>query len=279
METTGMQSELSLNTSQVQGILVGFIRDEVHNTGLRHGIIGLSGGIDSTLSAFLTAQALGKENVLGVIMPYRTSDPQSRADAEMIVDTLGIRSEIVDISPMVDAYLSRYGDSGRVRSGNVMARQRMIVLYDLSTREHGLVIGTSNKTETLLGYTTIYGDNACAINPLGDLYKTQVWQLAEAVGVPKGIIEKPPSADLWTGQTDEGELGFSYRDVDRLLYYMIDERRTPEELEQMGFAGEFITSVREIIRRTQFKRRPPIIAKVSHRTVNLDFRYARDWGI
>ncbi len=279
METTAAQSELSLNTDQVRQIVVGFVRDEVHNTGLRRGIIGLSGGVDSTLSAFLAAEALGTENVLGVIMPYRESNPQSQADAEKVVNVLGIRSEVVDISPMVDAYLSRYSDPGRIRSGNVMARQRMIVLYDLSTREQGLVIGTSNKTETLLGYTTLYGDNACAINPLGDLYKTQVWQLAAAMGIPREIIEKPPSADLWKGQTDEGELGFTYREVDRLLYYMIDERRTPEELEQMGFPHKFITSVRTVIRKTQFKRRPPIVAKVSHRTVNLDFRYARDWGI
>lgn len=279
METTAAQSELSLNTDQVRQIVVGFVRDEVHNTGLRRGIIGLSGGVDSTLSAFLAAEALGTENILGVIMPYRESNPQSQADAERVVNVLGIRSEVVDISPMVDAYLSRYSDPGRIRSGNVMARQRMIVLYDLSTREQGLVIGTSNKTETLLGYTTLYGDNACAINPLGDLYKTQVWQLAAAMGIPREIIEKPPSADLWKGQTDEGELGFTYREVDRLLYYMIDERRTPEELEQMGFPHKFITSVRTVIRKTQFKRRPPIVAKVSHRTVNLDFRYARDWGI
>ncbi len=279
METTAAQSELSLNTDQVRQIVVGFVRDEVHNTGLRRGIIGLSGGVDSTLSAFLAAEALGTENILGVIMPYRESNPQSQADAERVVNVLGIRSEVVDISPMVDAYLSRYSDPGRIRSGNVMARQRMIVLYDLSTREQWLVIGTSNKTETLLGYTTLYGDNACAINPLGDLYKTQVWQLAAAMGIPREIIEKPPSADLWKGQTDEGELGFTYREVDRLLYYMIDERRTPEELEQMGFPHKFITSVRTVIRKTQFKRRPPIVAKVSHRTVNLDFRYARDWGI
>jgi NAD+ synthase len=279
METTAAQSELSLNSDQVRRILVGFVRDGVHNTGLRRGIVGLSGGIDSTLSAFLAAEALGKENVLGVIMPFRESNPQSQADAEKVVNVLGIQSEIVDISPMVDAYLSRYADPGRVRSGNVMARQRMIVLYDLSIREKGLVIGTSNKTETLLGYTTLYGDNACAINPLGDLYKTQVWQLAAAIGVPGEIIEKTPSADLWKGQTDEGELGFTYREVDRLLYYMVDERRTDGELGQMGFPREFITSVQTIIRKTQFKRRPPIIAKISHRTVNLDFRYARDWGI
>jgi NAD+ synthase len=160
-----------------------------------------------------------------------------------------------------------------------MARQRMIVLYDVSAREKALVIGTSNKTEILLGYGTLHGDLACAVNPLGDLYKTQVWQLAAAMGVPKEIVEKEPSADLWEGQTDEGEFGFTYRDVDRLLYAMVDDRRTPEEIAAMGFDPAFVRRVAEMIRRFQFKRRPPVIAKVSHRTVNVDFRYARDWGI
>ncbi|HYQ87890.1 MAG TPA: NAD(+) synthase, partial [Bacteroidota bacterium] len=159
------------------------------------------------------------------------------------------------------------------------ARERMIILYDLSARERALVIGTSNKTEVMLGYGTQYGDTACAINPLGDLYKTQVWQLAEAAGVPKKIVEKKPTADLWAGQTDEGELGFSYKLVDRLLYAMIDERRNDEELNELGFEEHFIEKVRQLVQRNQFKRRPPIIAKVSHRTVNIDFRYPRDWGI
>jgi NAD+ synthase len=160
-----------------------------------------------------------------------------------------------------------------------MARQRMIVLYDVSAREKGLVLGTSNKTEFLLGYGTLFGDMASAINPLGDLYKTQVWQLAAALGVPAGIVEKKPTADLWSGQTDEGEFGFSYGDVDRLLFAMIDERRSGLELEAMGFDGRFVRTVQTMIKRSQFKRRPPVVAKVSHRTVNVDFRYARDWGI
>ena len=166
----------------------------------------------------------------------------------------------------------------RIRIGNVMARIRMTVLYDLSARENGLVIGTGNKTESLLGYTTHYGDNACAINPMGDLYKTQVWQLAESLGVPKKIIEKKPTADLWVGQTDEGELGFSYRHVDKLLYQMIDERRSDEELKEYGFEENLIKKVRNLVQRSQYKRRPPTVAKVSYRTVNIDFRYPRDWG-
>jgi NAD+ synthase len=279
VETTGIQSELSLNTGQVRSLLVGFLRDEIRNTGNEKAVIGLSGGVDSALSAFLSAEALGSENVLAVLMPYKTSNPQSRIDAERVVRALGIRSQIVDISPMVDAFAATVGDGDRMRLGNVMARQRMIVLYNLSAKEKALVVGTGNKTETLLGYTTLFGDNACAINPLGDLYKTQVWDLARAVGVPGEIVEKQPSADLWEGQTDEGELGFSYREVDRLLYYMVDERRTPAELESLGFGKALIATVSTIIRKSQFKRRLPLIAKVSHRTVNLDFRYVRDWGI
>jgi NAD+ synthase len=167
----------------------------------------------------------------------------------------------------------------RLRAGNVMARQRMIILYDVSAREKGLVLGTSNKTEFLLGYGTLFGDMASAINPLGDLYKTQVWQLAAALGVPDRIVGKKPTADLWSGQTDEGELGFSYAEVDRLLYAMIDERRSDEELGAMGFDARFVRTVQTMVQKSQFKRRPPVVAKISHRTVNVDFRYARDWGI
>ena len=167
----------------------------------------------------------------------------------------------------------------RLRAGNVMARQRMIVLYDRSMRDQALVIGTSNKTELLLGYGTMFGDLASAINPIGDLYKTQVWQLAEALGVPRAIVEKKPSADLWEGQTDEGELGFTYKDVDRLLFQMVDQRRTDQEFSALGFSPDFVRTVRSKIRRSQFKRRLPIIAKISTRTINVDFRYPRDWGI
>lgn len=280
MEISGPSAaNLKLNSGLVQKLLTTFIRDEVTAAGFSKGIVGISGGVDSALVAFLTTTALGKENVLGVLMPYRTSASDSTRDAQQVVERLGIRSETVDISPMVDAYLAGRGDPDNVRKGNVMARQRMIVLYDLSARERALVIGTSNKTEILLGYGTQFGDTACAINPVGDLYKTQIWQLAEEIGVPHAIVAKNPTADLWTGQTDEGELGFTYARVDQLLFFMIDERRSDEELLARGFEKEFIAKVRALVQRNQFKRRPPIIAKVSHRTVNVDFRYARDWGV
>jgi NAD+ synthase len=258
---------------------VKFLRDESHHAGFTRGVVGLSGGVDSAVVAFLAAEALGKENVRGVLMPYRTSNPQSRADAELVARSLGIQTETVDISPMVDAYLKGRPDADRVRRGNVMARQRMIILYDISSRDGALVLGTSNKTEILLGYGTIFGDLASALNPLGDLYKTQVWHLAEALGVPHAIVTKQPSADLWEGQTDEDELGVTYARVDELLYAHVDERRNVKECLEMGFEEALIDRVRRLIRINQFKRRPPLIAKISHRTVNIDFRYPRDWGI
>lgn len=279
METSGSsEKSLRLNTGTVRKILVDFIRDEVTNAGFGKAVVGLSGGVDSSLVACLASEALGKKNVVGVIMPYKTSSPDSLTDARAVATMLDIRSEAVDITPMVDAYVSGLAAVDNVRKGNICARQRMIVLYDISSRESGLVIGTSNKTEILLGYGTLFGDTACAINPLGDLYKTQVWQLAEAMGVPENIVAKKPSADLWTGQTDEGELGFSYKLVDRLLYAMVDEQRSPDDLHELGFEKNFVIKVQNLVRRNQFKRRPPLIAKISHRTVNVDFRYARDWG-
>ncbi len=279
METTRHVEDLSLNMDLVRTILVGFIRDETRRAGFDRVVLGLSGGIDSTLAAFLAAEALGPAQVTGVLMPYRTSNPRSMDDALKVARLLGIASPVVDISPMVDAYVGPAGIADRLRAGNVMARQRMIVLYDLSSRDRALVLGTSNKTEILLGYGTLHGDMACALNPLGDLYKSQVWQLARAVGVPGDIVGKAPSADLWEGQTDEGELGFSYAEADRLLYYMVDEWNDDAALAAKGFSPELVKRVRAIVRRNQFKRRPPLIAKISNRTVNVDFRYARDWGI
>ena len=280
METASRHTEdLSLNTDIVRKILVDFLRDEIHNAGFKKGVIGLSGGIDSTVAAYLAVEALGKENVLCVMMPYKTSSPQSKAHGELVATRLGVATETVDITPMVDAYMTKVKNTDRVRAGNIMARQRMIILYDISSREKGLVIGTSNKTEVFLGYGTLFGDTASAVNPLGDLYKTQVWQLAAALSVPNEIIEKKPSADLWEGQTDEDEFGFSYKRADHLLYYMVDERRSAEELKKMGFEDAFVRKVRGMIMKSQFKRRLPLIAKVSHRTMNVDFLYARDWGI
>jgi NAD+ synthase len=272
-------TELHLNTDFVRRMLVDFIRDQIHNAGFSKAIIGLSGGIDSAVSAYLSCEALGKENVFAVLMPYKSSSPESTTDAELIVKELGIHSELVEITPMVDPFVEAQKITDNVRRGNIMARMRMIVLYDRSLMNNALVVGTSNKTETMLGYGTLFGDMACALNPLGDLYKSQVWQLAESLGVPRKIVEKKPTADLWQNQTDEGELGFSYKDVDRLLYYMIDERRSDTELIAMGIERLFIAEVKKRVTQNQFKRRPPLIAKVSQRTVNVDFRYVRDWGI
>ncbi|HTX18161.1 MAG TPA: NAD+ synthase [Bacteroidota bacterium] len=272
-------TELHLNTDLVRKMLVDFVRDQIRNAGFSKAVVGLSGGIDSAVSAYLSCEALGKENVHAVLMPYRTSSPESTQDAELIVREIGIHSEIVDITPMVEPLFTSQKITDNVRRGNVMARMRMIVLYDRSLLHKALVVGTSNKTETMLGYGTLFGDMACALNPLGDLYKSQIWQLAEALGVPKKIIDKKPTADLWQNQTDEGELGFSYKDVDRLLYYMIDERRTDDELISMGISRRFISDIRKKVSQNQFKRRPPVIAKISQRTVNVDFRYVRDWGI
>jgi len=189
-----------------------------------------------------------------------------------------VRSITIPITDMVDPLFARFPDMDAVRRGNVMARERMILLYDQSAAFKGIVVGTGNKTEILLGYTTLYGDAACGINPLGDLYKTQVRQLARAMGVPEVIVAKAPTADLWKGQTDEGELGFTYAEVDRLLYLLVDQRYSPDDCVDAGFASSFVNTVVERIRRNQFKRMLPPIAKVSNRTVGYDFLYLRDWG-
>ncbi|MBA4312142.1 MAG: NAD(+) synthetase [Chlorobiaceae bacterium] len=253
-------NEILMN--QIKKTLIDFIRTETANAGFGKAVIGLSGGVDSALVAFLATEALGKANVLAVMMPYKTSSPDSLSDAKLIVDMLGIRYELVDITTMVDAYLMKCSEVSPLRKGNIMARQRMIVLYDISARENAIVVGTSNKTEILLGYGTLFGDTACGINPIGDLYKTDVWRLAEEVGVPKKIIEKHPTADLWQGQTDEQELGFEYKSVDKLLRTMVDEKKNEQELHALGFEKEFITKVQRLIAKNEFKRRTPLIARL-----------------
>ena len=273
------RAALSVNAEMVREMLVRFIKDETTNAGFEKAVIGISGGVDSSVAAFLAFEALGKKNVLGVILPYKTSSSESVQDAEEVARVLGIRSETVDISAMVDSYAAQRKIDGKVRLGNVMARMRMIVLYDISARERALVVGTSNKTELLIGYGTQHGDMACAINPLGDLYKTQIWQLAGCLGVPKKIIEKKPTADLWPGQTDENEIGLTYSELDSLLYRMIDERTSQDDLTKEGFKVETIKKIAALVRKSQFKRRPPLIAKISYRTINVDFRYVRDWGM
>jgi len=264
------RADLKIDTKIVRELLVRFIKDRMANAGFAKGIVGISGGVDSAAAAALAAEALGKENILGVMLPYRTSNPNSLEDAGLVIQKTGIRSEVVNISKMVDAYCDENKITDPLRRGNVMARMRMIVLYDLSAREEALVIGTSNKTEILVGYGTQYGDVACAFNPLGDLYKTQIWQLAEELGVPKRIIDKAPSADLWEGQTDEGEIGATYAELDALLFKMIDEQHSDEELVNLGFAEKLIEKVRGLIRKNEFKSRMPAIAKVLYRSLDLE---------
>ncbi len=270
--------DLTINTELARTILTGFIKTEIQRTGYSRAVIALSGGIDSALSCYLAAEALGAENVLAIRMPYKTSSSDSLEHAQKVIDLLGVQSKTIPITEMVDPYFARFPDTSRVRKGNIMARTRMIVLYDQSEEFRGLVVGTGNKTEILLGYTTLYGDSACALNPLGDLYKTQLRQLSLDLHIPQEIIDKPPTADLWESQTDEGELGFTYAEVDQLLYLLVDQRYSPEECVARGFSESFVRTVIERIRRNHFKRILPPIAKLSNRTVGYDFLYLRDWG-
>ena len=270
--------DLTINTDLARQIITGFIRTEVTRAGFSHAVLNLSGGVDSALSCYLSAEALGEDNVLALKLPYSSSTPDSSEHAQLVIDTLGVPSLTIPITDMADGLINRFPEMDRNRQGNIMARVRMIALYDQSVAFHALPVGTGNKTEILLGYTTLFGDAACAINPLGDLYKTQLRQLAKAVGVPQVIMDKPPTADLWLGQTDEGELGFTYAEVDQLLYLLVDERYSPEDCVADGFDESFVRAVMERVRRNQFKRMLPPIAKLSNRTVGYDFLYLRDWG-
>ena len=269
---------LSINTDLAREILTGFIKSEVTRIGMTCAIVGLSGGLDSALSCVLAVDALGAENVLAVRMPYKASSKDSLDHAKLLIDQLGIQNKTIEITEMVEPLFKLDPEISNMRKGNIMARERMIVLFDQSEVFKGLVIGTSNKTEILLGYSTIYGDSASAMNPIGDLYKTQVRQLSRAMNIPAPIIDKAPSADLWEDQTDEKELGFTYEDVDKLLYLLVDQRYSPQEAVEAGFNEAFVKTVTTRIRRNQFKRMQPPIAKVSNRTVGYDFLYLRDWG-
>jgi NAD+ synthase len=273
-----MENNLSIDPVLVRKILTEFIRSEITRTGFSRAVINLSGGVDSAVSFVLAAEALGPQNVLAIRLPYKTSSPDSLEHAQILIDQFGCPSETIPITEMADPLIAREPEMSEIRKGNIMARVRMIVAYDQSEAFKGLVVGTGNKTEILLGYTTLYGDSACALNPIGDLYKTQVRQLARTLEIPELIIAKPPSADLWAGQTDEGELGFTYEEVDKLLYLIVDQRYRPEECVDAGFDEIFVRKVFERVRKYQFKRVPPPIAKLSSRTVGYDFLYLRDWG-
>jgi NAD+ synthase len=270
-----LPAELAIDAGVARRVIKEFIRGQLRQAGFERLVLGLSGGIDSALVAYLSAEAIGAERLLCVLMPYRTSSDASRADAEEVVRRLGCASELVDISPMVDGYFADDPDAMALRRGNFMARQRMAVLYDRSVTWGGLVVGTGNKTESLIGYTTLFGDQACAFNPIGDLYKSQIRQLAAAMGVPRQIIAKAPSADLWPDQTDEGEGSFSYPLLDRILYWRIDRRRGTDELVEMGFERALVERVERLVAMSEFKRQVPPVAKLGPRTAGVDYLYPR----
>ena len=258
-------------------MLVSFLREETAKAGLKRAVVGLSGGVDSAVVAMLAAEAFGPANVLAVHTPYRTSSAASLEDARAVAERCGIELRVVPIATQIDAYRELVGgDVHQVRLGNKMARERKSIEFDLAWPD-GAVLGTSNKTELLLGYGTWFGDMASSLNPVGDLYKTQLRELAVLVGVPDGIVRKAPSAELWEGQTDEDELGFTYAQADLILYFMVDRRARPEELVASGFDGRLVARIRDMVRKSHFKRVTPLIAKVSLRTIGHDFLYPRDW--
>jgi NAD+ synthase len=270
--------ELLIDTTVARRIIGEFIRGHLEQTGFERVVLGLSGGLDSALVAYLVSEAIGARNLMCVLMPYRTSSPASQADAENIVRVLGCESQLVDITPIVDGYFheSLAGEEVAVgQRGNFAARARMAVLYDRSVPWVGLVCGTSNKTEALLGYTTIFGDSAAALMPIGDLYKSQVRQLAAEMDLPDAILRKPPTADLWPDQTDETELGLAYSDIDRLLYWLVDQRRTRRQLLAMGFDDAVVDRVAGIVAANEFKRQTPPVAKLTTRTPGVDYLYPR----
>ena len=277
--------ELAIDTDVARRVIAEFIRGQLRQAGFERAVLGLSGGIDSALVAYLVAEAIGPERLRCVLMPYSSSSPASRADAETVVADLGCASELVEISPMVDGFFGTAGLAGAagpeglaaspLRRGNFAARMRMAVLYDRSVTWGGLVVGTGNKTESLIGYTTLFGDSACAFNPIGYLYKSQVRQVAAAIGVPEQVIRKAPSADLWPGQTDEAEAGFSYPELDRLLFWRIDKRRSVEEVVALGFDAALVERVDRMVATSEFKRQVPPIAKLGPRTAGVDYLYPR----
>ncbi len=269
----------AIEAEQAIGVITVFIRSQLEQTGFGRLVVGLSGGVDSATVAYLAARAIGPDNLLAVRIPYRTSSLDAETDALRVVEALGCRTELVDITPMVEPMLALVSDGDeaglRVRHGNVMARQRMIVLYDRSAAFDALVAGTGNKTEALLGYGTLYGDMACAIAPIGDLYKSQLRAVAEALGVPGEIVAKPPSADLWPGQTDEGELGATYDDLDRVLFALVDRRWSVERCAKAGLDPALVAWVADRVARNEFKRQLPPVAKLSLRTPGIDHLYPR----
>jgi NAD+ synthase len=269
----------AIEPKQAVEVITDFIRSQMQQTGFTRLVVGLSGGVDSAAVAYLAARAIGPDNLLAIRMPYRTSSEASETDALRVVDDLGCRTERIEITPMVEPMLELINGEDpaatNVRRGNVMARQRMIILYDRSAAFDALVIGTSNKTEALLGYGTLHGDMAAALQPIGDLYKTQLRAVARELGVPEEVVAKPPSADLWPGQTDEGELGRSYDALDRVLFALVDRRWTIDRCVDAGLERSVVEWVAGRVARMEFKRQLAPVAKLSLRTPGIDHLYPR----
>ena len=255
-------NKLDLNLKEVHSELVEFLRESFKKAGFSKAVLGLSGGIDSALVAYLLRDALGKENVLAIMMPYKSSNPDSLNHAKLVVEDLGINSKTIEITDMIDAYFKNEEEATSLRMGNKMARERMSILFDYSSKENALVVGTSNKTEIYLGYSTQFGDSACALNPIGDLYKTNIWDLSRYLKIPNELIEKKPSADLWEGQTDEQEMGLTYKEADQVLYRMLEENKKVEEVLAEGFNEDLVDNIVRRINRSEYKRRMPLIAKI-----------------
>ncbi|MGP1599430.1 NAD+ synthase [Peptoanaerobacter stomatis] len=254
--------KLDLNLKEVHNELVEFLRENFKKAGFSKAVLGLSGGIDSALVAYLLRDALGKENVLAIMMPYKSSNPNSLNHAKLVVEDLGIKSKTIEITDMIDAYFKNEKEATSLRMGNKMARERMSILFDYSSKENALVVGTSNKTEIYLGYSTQFGDAACALNPIGDLYKTNIWDLSRYLKIPNELIEKKPSADLWEGQTDEQEMGLTYKEADQVMYRLLEENKTVEEVLAEGFNKDLVDNIVRRMNRSEYKRRMPLIAKI-----------------
>ncbi|HLP48269.1 MAG TPA: NAD+ synthase [Candidatus Kapabacteria bacterium] len=270
--------EQIMNLAVVEKVLVNFIKETVHKNGFQNAIVGVSGGIDSAVVLALLQKALGSEHTFALLMPYKLSSEDCLKDAKDICEQFNISYNVIDISPSVDSYFDRFPISDKVLIGNKCARERMSILYDFSSRDKALVAGTSNKSELLIGYSTIFGDSAAAFLPLGDLYKTQVFVLAHYLNIPEKIIARKPSADLWPEQTDEGDIGITYKELDEILYRWVDLRMKPWEIEKAGYSKEKIDLIKSMVIRSQYKRTMPQVCKLQPRTVGIDFRYPRDWN-
>ena len=260
--------------SNLEKYLVNFLKEETFKTGLKGAVLGVSGGIDSAVVAVLAKKAF-KENLKAILLPSQFSSDNSIKDALELCEKFNISHEIIEIKDIINGYKENK-NSTKLRIGNFSARIRMAILFDQSAKYNSLVLGTSNKSELLLGYGTWYGDLASAINPIGDIYKSEIFEFAKYLGVPEAIIKKPPSADLWEGQSDEKELGYTYKEIDRVFYELVEKRLSPKEVINKGFDKELVLKLDNMIYKNQFKRKMPIIAKISQRTIGIDFLYPRD---